>query len=230
MNRLQSELHRLYVVHQSADGGRVRAAVLEMARPADWTALSAVWRGVQADLALPAPAIAVNGRDGFQLWFSLAEPTLASQALGFLNALRARYLSDIARQRLDLTTAIDAMPPRPTKSDQWSAFVTADLAPVFADEPWLDILPGPDGQADVLCRLEPIKSVDLLVALERLERVKTQIDAESAFTPFNAVDAGLDPESFLRQVMNDDSVALGLRIEAAKALLPASKAAISPSN
>ena len=223
MNRLQSELHRLYVTpavtHSSTDEGQVRAAVLSLARPADWTALSTVWRGVQADLALSAPAIAVNGVDGYQLWFSMAEPMLASQALGFLKALCARYLGDIAGKRLSLTTAVDAMPPQPTLSGQWSAFVAADLAPVFADEPWLDIPPNPEGQADVLCRLERIKGADLQTALERLGISPMPARSEPASAAAKTTSAGLDPASFLRQVMNDDTVALSLRIEAAKALL-----------
>lgn len=224
MNRLQSELHRLYVTpavaDTSADEGQVRAAVLALARPADWAALSAVWRGVQADLALPAPAIAVNGVDGYQLWFSTVEPMLASQAQGFLKALCARYLGDIAGKRLSLTTADDAMPPRPTQSGQWSAFVAADLAPVFADEPWLDIPPNPEGQADVLCRLESIKTEDLQTALTRLGIGPPQISSQPASSTLPTDGTDLDPERFLRQVLNDETVALGLRIEAAKALLP----------
>lgn len=220
MNRLQSELHRLYVLRQPADDGRVRAAVLELARPADWSALSTVWRGVQADLTLPAPAIAVSGIDGYQLWFSFAEPVLASQALGFLAALRTRYLSEIASERLRLTTAIETLPPRLAQSGQWSAFVAADLAPVFADEPWIDILPSPDGQADVLCRLESIKRADFLAVLERLSAAQVPTLAAPVGSVIRTAGTALDPESFLRQVMNDDSVALGLRIEAAKALLP----------
>ena len=53
--------------------------VLELTGPADWDVLSAVWRGVQADLELPAPAIAVSGTDGLQLWFSLEAPVPAAQ-------------------------------------------------------------------------------------------------------------------------------------------------------
>ena len=65
MSRLQSELQRLY--GRPVDGvatvgvdraATVRAMVLELARPADWDLLSKAWRGVQADLELPAPAIA----------------------------------------------------------------------------------------------------------------------------------------------------------------------------
>ena len=99
MNRLQSELHRLYLADESGlldEQGRVRAMVLELTGPADWDVLSAVWRGVQADLELPAPAIAVSGTDGLQLWFSLEAPVPAAQAQAFLAALCAHYLPGVA--------------------------------------------------------------------------------------------------------------------------------------
>ena len=231
MTRLQAELHRLYLPHTVAgqlaepeasslidDQGRVRAAVLELARPADWPALAAVWRGVQADLNLPAPAIAVNGLDGYQLWFSLSEPVPADQATAFLDALRRRYLADIAPQRVGLKPAVGPLTPSQTQSGQWSAFVAADLAPVFADEPWLDTPPSPEGQADLLCRLASIKGADFRASLDGLG-VSTTAPAVTRPTPTGA---GLDPKQFLLDILNDDTVALGLRIEAAKALLPRS--------
>ena len=73
MTRLQTELERLYLAAPAslADAqGRVRALVLEAVLPASWDRLSAVWQGVQAELELPAPAIAVSGTDGVQLWFA----------------------------------------------------------------------------------------------------------------------------------------------------------------
>jgi len=234
MNRLQSELHRLYAplasAKQSADTGgsrlpaadtSVRAAVLTLARPADWEAIAKVWRGVQTDLGLPAPAIAVSGIDGYQLWFSFAEPVTAAQAAAFTDALRTRYLCDIAPQR---TLDAGTLPPYQTKPGHWSAFVAPDLAPVFADEPWLDIPPNLDGQADLLGRLESIASTDFLAALQRLEATDVQAHTTAAPGTHNIVraDAALDPRSFLLKVMHDETVALGLRIEAAKALLPGS--------
>lgn len=236
MTRLLSELHRLYLpmTQDSSlidDHGRVRAMVLELARPADWDAIATVWRGVQIDLGLPAPAIAVSGVDGFQLWFSLAESCPAHQAMVFLDTLRLHYLSDVAPERVGMMPTVDAsaplqlrharrVPAQQGTSDHWSSFVAPDLAPVFADTPWLDIPPSSEGQADLLSRLDSIPQADFQKALERLAPAAVQREAHAASTPVGATRTSQDPKQFLLDVMNNESVALALRIDAAKALLP----------
>ncbi len=242
MNRLQSELRRLYLPNSAAEPegdsatpalidaeGRVRAMVLELALPASWELLSKVWRGVQADLELPAPAIAVSGADGFQLWFSLAEPAAVAQAHTFLERLCSRYLADVAPTRLSLMPAADGpalharwVPQQQGQTGHWSAFIAPDLAPVFAETPWLDTPPGHDGQADVLSRLHCIKPAAFEAALARLKPAAPRLGAEPASeTTGTLASAGsVQARRFLLHVMNDDSVALALRIEAAKALLP----------
>ena len=151
MTRLQTEYQRLYLPPvasaDSADApglmgadGRVRTLVLALSRPADWDALSPVWRGVQSDLDLPAPAIAVNGVDAFELWFSLAEPVPVAEAAAFLQGLRQRYLADVKPARLRLWPDAAAPTPSPGPSripalqpatGRWSAFVAPDLPAVF---------------------------------------------------------------------------------------------------
>ena len=204
--------------------------MLELARPADWQALSRLWQGMQAELGLPAPAIAINGQDGYQLWFSFAEALPSAQAAAFVDALRARYLPEIAAGRISITPSLDAAaPPAQSGADQWSAFVAPDLAPVFAEEPWLNMPPNPEGQADLLTRLKPIKPDVLHEAWERLggaprvtpisSKTEARPDPVSAEVKAEAeVDA--DPRRFLLRVMNDESVPMALRIEAAKALMP----------
>ncbi len=251
MNRLQAEFHRLYLP-PSPDGGaidsgesgridaegRVRAMVLGLARPADWPALSALWRGVQVDLELPAPAIAVNGIDGYQLWFSLSEPVPVAQAFAFLDALRQRYLGNVAPARLSMLPAVDAsasrhapwpprMPACQAETGHWSAFVAPDLAAVFADEPWLDVPPNPDGQADLLSRIAIAQTAAFRQALDQIRpaAVPAAPDAPgSKIDPPNpewaSASQGLTPKQFLLAVMHDPTVELHLRIEAAKALLP----------
>jgi hypothetical protein len=255
MARLHDELRRLYAAQPSATPpdealelidaqGQVRALVLELARPADWDLLSRVWKGVQQDLALPAPAIAVNGRDGYQLWFSLQAAVPASQANDFLNALRKRYLGDLPTHRwagmpsfatspvpaVRHATAVPALQP---DTRQWSAFVAADLTPMFVDEPWLDLPPSPEGQASLLARLESVRADDFAAALQRLVPAEIPLpvvapSGQAAAAPTHQAHHAQDhtgqpplqPRQFLLNVMNDPGVPMALRIEAAKALLP----------
>ena len=258
MNRLQAEFQRLYLPAPAADPrpdaepsglvdsqGRVRALVLELARPADWALLAKAWHGVQADLGLPAPAIAVSGVDGLQLWFSLAEAISVAPAQAFLVALCQRYLPDVAPHRLALLPAPHAALPtgavlhaRPVPALQaqtghWSVFVAPDLAPLFADTPWLDSPPGDDGQAKLLRGLRSITPAGWAAAWAQLfpqhfplaappdaDRPASGALADVPALVHATPPAGADPQRFLLSVMNDQSVALALRIEAAKALLP----------
>ena len=147
-----------------------------------------------------------------------------------LEALRRRYLPEVERDRVGVwpgeaqaeASHLVTLPGEMTGSDRWSAFVAPDLAAVFGDEPALDLPPGRDAQAELLAQ---IRSVALS-------------DARRLLAPFSLVsgacsDPGVgacasmpsgqahhdDPRSFLLAVMNDPSVAMALRIEAAKALL-----------
>ncbi len=253
MNRLQSELHRLYLprshAHAEVDAQRssliepsdkVRSMVMELTRPPSWEILSRVWHGVQTELELPAPAIAVSGLDGLQLWFSIAEPISVAQAHAFLECLRSRFLPDLESSRIRLMPASDAsvlrqelharlVPTRQEQTGNWSAFVAADLAPVFGDTPWLDIEPNEEGQAGLLRGLDVMKQTVFEAALRKLgpstqQSHSTVAVASSADAPHahkqsaTSADGG-DPKRFLLQIMDDETVALPLRIEAAKALL-----------
>jgi len=274
MTRLQSEFRRLYLptaapsAAQTAESqgsaligadGRVRALVIELTDPADWEPLAPLWRGVQTELDLPAPAIAVSGSHGLQLWFSLVEAVDVATAQAFLEALRRRYLGALPERRLRLlpsatpsnrqdlpTGAIDHAAPLPAlqpTTGLWSAFVAPDLAPLFSDTPWLDVPPGDEGQANLLAALVSIRPAQFDAALARLQPaesaprpapVTAPVPAvtphpAAAAQPFDRVGPGSgpttpfhDPREFLRAVMNDPGVTLALRIEAARALLPAS--------
>ena len=245
MTRLQTQYQRLYQLPATdstagliGPGGEVRALVLALGKPADWAALSPVWRGVQADLALPAPAIAVNGVDAFELWFSLAQPVVVTEAVVFLQGLHQRYLAGLKPDRVKLWPTADATPwPAPTipaqhAPERWSAFVAPDLAAVFGgDDPSIDFQPGEDAQAELLSRLHCIQPDDWQAALRQLQ-VKvpdTHLAASKPVAPVTAIESSphpvalagpyQDPRQFLRDVMNDPAVALALRIDAAKALL-----------
>ncbi|RYH22571.1 MAG: hypothetical protein EON54_25220, partial [Alcaligenaceae bacterium] len=140
-NKLTFELQRLFLLCASGDAapaqidaqGSVRALVFELTRGPDWELLGRVWRGVQADLDLPAPGIAVSGVDALQLWFSLAQPVSAVRAQAFLQGLRQRFLADVDARRVRLWPAADATAqplhghadqvPALQESGNWSAFV-----------------------------------------------------------------------------------------------------------
>ena len=87
---------------------------------------------------------------------------------------------------------------------------------MFADEPWLDLPPNHDGQAQLL---EPLKSIPPAEFELALQRLRPAASRQASNAAAHAADS-LDPERFLLDVMNNESLGLALRIEAAKALLP----------
>ncbi len=253
MNRLKTELDRLYfpgaqpqtaaVAQPSTlvdSAGRVRCMVMELRRPASWDVLASVWQGVQAELELPAPAIAVSGTEGLQLWFSLAQAVPVAQAHAFLEGLQRRFLADIDARRVVLMPTKDATALHPDRhaalvpalqedTGNWSAFLAPDLAPVFADTPWLDVPPSEEGQAALLRSIAVTKPDVFAAACETLALatpvqladapVAAAIDPAPVHGSPAAAPADSDPRRFLAQVMNDSTVPMALRIEAAKALL-----------
>lgn len=251
-SRLSAELQRLYHLPggMAAPGdpflrlvdsqGRVRAMVLSLSRPADWPLLAAVWRGVQSDLDLPAPAIAVNGVDAYELWFSLADLVPQADAQAFLLGLRQRYLAGVKAHRVGMRPSLDGsgaitstalIPAAQGDAGHWSAFVAPDLAAVFGDEPLLDLPPGEDQQAELLSRLKCIPLSGFEAALGLMQAAPQDLAQAVPAAPAPArASASLayapaakghyeDPRLFLQDVMNDLSVPIASRIEAAKALL-----------
>ena len=246
MSTLQTELQRLYLPHDAqpecqdaaADtfplidaDGRVRAMVVELAQQAGWAGVAALWQGVQDDLDLPAPAIAVSGVDGYQVWFSLAEPVRLAQALAFLEGLRQRYLGAIAAKHIrikpqaqdvapGLGQPIRRVPARQGESGHWSAFVAPGLAGMFADEPWLDTPPSPEAQAKLLAGIQSIQAAEFRLAQERLRPAGAPAARASGPMTGDGAQEVQNPKRFLLAVMNDPATDMLLRIEAAKALLP----------
>ena len=178
MTSLSAEFDRLFAVAPGSlvdAQGHTRALVLEVVQPTGWDALAPVWQAVQAELDLPAPAIAVSGTDGLQLWFSLESAVDATQGHAFLEALRERLLPEQSPARVRLLPDpaqpgrhVAPVPALQVNCTDWSAFVAADLAVMFSDTPWLDIEPGADGQATLLRPLRSIKPGELDAALARL--------------------------------------------------------------
>lgn len=221
--------------------------VLELAPSAGWEPLARVWRGVQTEQGWPAPAIAAGGQ-GLQLWFSLPVPVAATLAHHLLADLVRRYLDGAAARgaRLWPTAQGEHTQPVPAPlgeaSDNWSAFVAPDLAPLFAQTPWLDMPPNEDGQAQLLAGLTSL-GADQWAAAQAQSQPPTPVASAAASPgdkpadnptdnatnhptnhppqpPAHDGDDGDDaPRRFLLTVMNDATVPLALRIDAAKALL-----------
>lgn len=215
--------------------GHSRALVLELRAPADVLALQRLWQGVQADLGWPAPAVAAGG-SGLQLWCALADARPADELAAVGEALRQRYAPELPATRWQVWphdghhaawpgAALDT--PDPDGEPRWTAFVSPDLAPVFAETPWLDVAPGAEGQAALLPGRQPVSPAAWAAALPATEapdpgeaQAAPAMDASAVQpAPLSAMSCD-DPRAFLLQVMNDTRVPLALRIEAAKALLP----------
>jgi hypothetical protein len=252
-NRLQTELARLYGfgaveptdcgIQLSANGlsagqANTRCMVLGVAHSAAWDAVHALWQHVQSELGLPRPAIAVDGADGFQLWFALAEGVSRSIALEFLHRLASACLASLQSARVQCLVpgiavsevageCLQAVPCKHPVSGHWSAFIAPDLGRIFESEPWLVREPGADAQADVLSHLTVMPLAAFQSAMEALVRHSVPQDLHSSGSPVAAPTRGTavwpadDPHAFLLAVMNDPTVDLHARIKAAKALLPA---------
>ncbi|MBB1073330.1 hypothetical protein HUU62_02740 [Rhodoferax sp. 4810] len=249
MNTLQVELRRLYLPENPpSDGvdpandepdlidsnGCVRAMVLEVAQVAGCNGVTALWHGVQDELELPTPAMAISGISAYQVWFSLREPVPVAQAMVFLEALRLRYLGDAAPRHVVMRPFTDAsgqthhsklVPALQIETGHWSAFVAPGLISMFADEPWLDLPPSPEAQAKLLANFESITPAAFQRTQERLRPAHAAAAPEAQATPADTTGPakaheGADPKGFLLSVMNDPDMDVSLRIEAAKALLP----------
>lgn len=238
MNRLSAELQRLYGVWASplqgdaprllSSEGLTRCLVLQLGHPADWSLLATVWRGVQTELDWPAPAIAIDGDAGYQLWFSLKTPIPVAEAQAVLLALQARYLVEVTESRLqcwprasgNVAEHAPLLPAAYGDGERWSAFVAPDLAPVFAETPFLDLPPSPEGQADLLAQLSSITPAALALGLKVLSPPPQLAHTPLAQPPAARGQITSPPQAFLLKVMNDESVDLELRLRAAQALLP----------
>lgn len=211
---------------QSADG-QVRSMVLRFARTQDWHRLTELFQAIQEDLDLPPPAVSVNGQQGYQLWFSLIQPVTAAQAQQFLQALRTRYLQDMPALWIQLSPDVDhdsqwqaLCPARHPENGKWSAFIDPSMGGMFMDEPWLEMPPGMDRQAEILSQYQSIKINAFERALASLQTPASTPAPIPENVEHHMTAHFNDPKHFLFAVMNDPHARPELRMEAAKALLP----------
>lgn len=220
----------------AVDGATGVCVVAWHVRAADSEWVNRVWLGAQNEAGLPAPAIAVDGSEGWLLCFALPPAQPQAGAVALLRELIRSWLNqtdatvstqDAAAWRFTCwpqELPADGVPvPCQVGPDRWSAFVAPDLVPVFAESPWLDCAPGEEGQAALLGKLQPIPAADwarlLAAAMKGAPGQALAVAGDaSGVAPAGAAPAG-DPRAFLLSVMNDPGVEMALRIEAARVLL-----------
>ena len=222
-----------------------RLMILSVRNGGHWPAISALYQGVQTDWGLPAPALAISPKDGYQVWFSFAEAQLPSHLDGLLLALCDQYLADVAPATISIWPSLDtSLQPIPTVPayhepfGKWSAFIDPSMVEFFAEDMGLELSPMSDQQADFLSGLTPIASLELqrvIAAMadaqrssqNRMHSTETSESGDTAGQPSGMASTTnerfTDPRLFLLAVMNDPAVGIRERIEAAKALLPMSR-------
>lgn len=237
-------------LHLTSPEGYARALVVEFSRSAHWPQAAALCQALTEELELPAPALAVGGPAGYQLWLSLAEPQPVAALHAFLQALVHKYLADVpaAARRCypgdgEEENNGPRLPPARLANEGWSAFIDPTMGAMFADETWLPMAPNADKQADMLAALKSISTTDFQRALAQLQAESAAAMADEPLAeppaqptakPFSVAPAATaaplaapslgsqfsDPRDFLLAVMNDAGASTEQRIEAAKALLP----------
>lgn len=247
-DRLAAELERLYGFQHQTEVGELersdsRVLILELRKPSEWQSLAVIWNAFSLEWGMPAPGIAVNGSNGVQLWFSLSQPASLETCECFLAALCKQFLTGLPAGRVawfprsqSLSGPMNGLsmevPVNVSGTDQWSAFVTRDLAAVFGDEPWVDVPPVRDQQAEMLSRLSSMSTAQMEAVLgilgARSPSAQANLDSGTVapLSPRSVNKASTSrsswqgPAEFLWGTMNNSALPMGERIEAAKALLP----------
>ncbi|MCE1185075.1 MAG: hypothetical protein LWW92_05650 [Rhodocyclales bacterium] len=219
---------------------RVWTLVLGLAPQAGWGPVAALLDGMVNELELPLPAVSLAGEAGFRVWISLVDPVPLVQAHSFLEGLRRRYLGGVAERHLSAfpgTAACVPLPPLPLDGARWLAFIDPAMGSMFGDEPWLEMAPSAERQAELLAGFKSIKPADFARVLDELDPPGAVVPAlQGALAGFARGAVGeavhpeapgltvgggfVDPKSFLLAVMNDPGARADYRLDAAKALLP----------
>lgn len=259
MTKLSAQLRRLFgrpgqvfpdpwpetgsAVELTGPGEQVWTLVMEIAPAAGWQPVAEIWHGVQSDLELPAPVLSLAGEAGFRLWFPLGDAEPWARTRRFLDALRRRYLPEVAEawvKCLPASPGLCAVPLAPAReghAERWTAFIDPGMGSMFLDGAWLDMAPNLDKQADLLANFQSIPAAAFERALAMLDPggamvpaaagAVTALQGSSPLWPERSSSGGLgvgsgfvDPRSFLLAVMNDPTASADHRIDAAKALLP----------
>jgi hypothetical protein len=258
MNKLEAELQRLYFLpgqewhslKSETDSpeidlitttGLVRCFVISVENGCAWSQVAALYEGVQDELDLPAPAISVSVEEGYQIWFSLAEPVALQLAQEFMGSLIRHYLTETKATKLKLRPgmandlkSVPQVPAKQESSDRWSAYIDPTMGSMFVEETWLEMAPNLDKQAAMLAGLKSIGTEDFDQALKTLQTIREKISSPEPHPPVEKAESAQrcppttlgigggfsNPKSFLLAVMNDSVASAEQRMAAAVALLP----------
>lgn len=224
MSALASQLQRLF---QPAS----RAAMLDFPYSSDWPHVARLLDALGDELDVPLPALSLQGKAGFRLWFSLPATVTPEEGSAFVQALCRSYLASlpVTRVRIELPEEgrLAFPPQRDEASGGWTAFIDPEMGGMFVGETWLDIAPSDGAQAERLSRVHSMRPEEFREALTRLAVSPAPVPDASVpdmALAVSAVPASAtrysDPVAYLVSVMNDPSADPALRVEAAKALLP----------
>ena len=255
MSKLESELQRLYCLPGRAWSGTkseseksqidlitatglVRCFVISIKDGAAWPQIATLYQGIQDEFELPAPAISISVEEGYQIWFSLAEPVALKLAQDFMEGLCRKYLAETKTAKLkcrpgitDDLKSVPKVPAREKASDRWSAYIDPTMGSMFVEESWLEMTPNHDKQAAMLAGLKSIKREDLDRAINILQKTHEteaivpadkpeKLQQQPAKNTLGMGSGFSNPKSFLLAVMNDPTANAEHRIQAAIALLP----------
>lgn len=226
MLKLTRQLQRLFLQPEGHSTGEASRLICLTLPAISWDAVTELVDFLTQDLDLPPPPVSVDG-DGFRLWLSFAECLDPTEIRAFFGQLRQHALPDRPDDVLRLENEPITLPPSQlSDGERWTAFIDAGMGSLFTDEPSLDFAPNPDQQADLLAGYRSIDTRAFARAKRRLDESTANETPAAVLTAETAktIAAFSDPSRFLTAVMNDQTVALSLRIEAAKALLPFSSA------
>lgn len=177
-----------------------RTLCLTLKRASDWPYLASLLEGLQTELEIPLPAVAVVPEDeggGFQCWFSLAEPVACTAGAAFLRYLGTHFLSTLPPERwtgwpqalpvVDESGELPLPPQYDAASGKWSAFIDPRLGGMFADEPGLEFPPSAARQAEVLLAVRSVAVKDWQrICLRMQETVQEgSVAVETAVTPLS---------------------------------------------
>jgi len=160
-----------------SDNGLVRTMIVDFNRMGDapalqhWDRLCGVANALQDQLGLPAPAVSINGGNGYALWLSLERPVPLNQAQHFLHLLRKTYFPDIPNEEIGLrpdtltSTTAELPPCLHMGSGTWAAFINPGMGASFADDTGLEMMPPYAAQAAFLEGLQGISDKQFTQAI-----------------------------------------------------------------